>query len=574
MRTANKKRMKKSAILLVFVFISFSIFGQNQILLDEDFSDWNSVQTFVNDTNNDGASGGLDIDSIWVTNDEDFLFIKIRTTTEFNIQNDNELSVFIDTDQNSTTGRNIKGIGAEISYNFGDRDGRVNDGSNTYIDHEDIGLVTLPTVTSNQFEIAILRETMWYDMDNGINIVIQDDRTNGDRVPNTGSYSYQVDNSIVNDYPAYSLNTPTGTDIRILSYNVENDGLVSGSTATPMRKIIKAMNPDILAFQELYDANSATVSNIVNDIFPNKTWYSKKVNPDIILVSSYPIVDSGIIGGNGAFKLLVGDRELLVINCHLRCCDLDAERQVEVDRIIEFIRESKQGMTSVDITEDTPIIVLGDMNFVGNNDQVYTLLTGDIDDESEYGADHLPDWDDSFMEDAKPFVTGLPMVSTWYKYTSSFSPGRLDYIVYSGSVIDLKNTFTLFTPALSSTELQSLGLSSNDVFNASDHLPLIADFSFDLSSDTDDQYVLEGDLNLYPNPASDYLEIDFQPLNKIEEFKVRIFSSDGAYIRNVSFNQSDNFRKRIDLSKMYSGSYFLEIRSKEKRVVKYFAVVK
>ncbi len=70
------------------------------------------------------------------------------------------------------------------------------------------------------------------------------------------------------------------------------------------------------------------------------------------------------------------------------------------------------------------------------------------------------------------------MSFTWYDENNPFSPGRLDYIVYSGSVMELVNSYSLFTLGLSQNELGEHALESRDAVNASDHLPLVADFKF------------------------------------------------------------------------------------------------
>ena len=92
----------------------------------------------------------------------------------------------------------------------------------------------------------------------------------------------------------------------------------------------------------------------------------------------------------------------MVIVAHPPCCSNDQGRQDEIDAFMAFLRESKDG-GEFDIAEDTPIVIVGDMNLVGLNQQVKTLLTGDIINEIEYGQDFLPDWDGTALEDVKPF---------------------------------------------------------------------------------------------------------------------------------------------------------------------------
>ena len=140
--------------------------------------------------------------------------------------------------------------------------------------------------------------------------------------------------------------------------------------------------------------------------------------------------------------------DLLFIVAHTPCCGNDAARQVEVDAIMAFLRDAKAGTGNLQLAENAPVIIAGDMNFVGNAQQLETLLTGDIINTFPYGNDFEPDWDGSDLIDSRPYTTGLPMAFTWYREASSFSPGRLDFTIYTGSNLTLKNNYALFTDAL------------------------------------------------------------------------------------------------------------------------------
>ena len=74
-------------------------------------------------------------------------------------------------------------------------------------------------------------------------------------------------------------------------------------------------------------------------------------------------------------------------------------------------------------------------------------------------------------------MTGTHDVYTWRDARSSFSPGKLDYIVYSDSVLELRNAFSLETTLLSTEDLKRYGLRPMDTLDASDHLPVVADFT-------------------------------------------------------------------------------------------------
>jgi len=68
-------------------------------------------------------------------------------------------------------------------------------------------------------------------------------------------------------------------------------------------------------------------------------------------------------------------------------------------------------------------------------------------------------------------------VATWRDARSSFAPGRLDYIFYSDSVLRLERAFILATEELAPDVLARYGLRPDDTLVASDHLPVVADFT-------------------------------------------------------------------------------------------------
>ena len=49
------------------------------------------------------------------------------------------------------------------------------------------------------------------------------------------------------------------------------------------------------------------------------------------------------------------------------------------------------------------------------------------------------------LEDAKPQTTGYPGSFTWNSAYSSYPAGSLDYIIYTGSVLQLENAYVLCT---------------------------------------------------------------------------------------------------------------------------------
>ncbi len=558
--------MKFTLYISLLFFITNSL-AQN-IRIDEKFDDWNSVPFAHIDPTGDGAQNGIDFTDLKISNDKDYLYLDINVGREIILQSDRNFFIYIDIDNNAWTGAESYGIGAEILYNFGQREGEFYSSSGiANIIHSHIGLFTAPTVSSDRFEIAIRREFTIQGqkriLGNNIKIVLADEISGGDRLPDfSGGINYQIDPNIFNTPPPFDLNRPGNTDFRIMAYNVLRDDLFEPFLQHSYRRIFQAIQPEIIGFSEIYDNSAAQTAALIESFLPSQqgqVWHFDEISPDIRLVSRYSIRGKEKLDGNGAFHLDVNGKDLVVIVTHLPCCENDNGRQNEVDKIMAFVREAKMGNTSFQIAEGTPFIIMGDKNFVGKSAQVKTLLNGEIVNNSEFGPSFPPDWDGEPFIDANPYSTGIPFTYTWYSSSSSFGPGRLDYMIYSGSALDLKNTFALNTPTISNDILESFNLLSIDTDRASDHLPIIADFSFAKPNSIAEEFEsrLPLKMRLFPNPAQDMLSIHFnQALTT--EVTVGIYNSNG-YLISTQKVAALSSELTFSVSEYPAGMYFVKI---------------
>jgi endonuclease/exonuclease/phosphatase family metal-dependent hydrolase len=481
--------MNKSFLsILSITFLSSLLIGQG-VVLDEKFSDWTALP--ANNDAGDVANGGLDIQEVKISNDDQNLYALITLSREINIQANNGIGMYIDIDNISGTGLSINGIGADLYYEFGERQGRgyYNGSQSIPVYHDEIGLITLPTVTSKTFEIAIKRSSKVFNynfnMASTVKVVIYNTDTN-DRAPSTGAYTYTFDNSVKQFTSPFSFSKQSN-DIRFLSYNVLRDNLFDPGLQPSFKRIFTAIKPDVVGLCEIYDNNAVKVGQFLESVMPSaagQKWYTDEVNPDIRLASRYPILERVALDGNGVFVIDIKGKKWLYVVAHLPCCDNEITRQREVDKIMGFIRDVRYGIASVNVPQNTPIVICGDMNLVGLREQQQTFITGNIINNGTYGPDFNPDWDESNLEDAVPFTTNQAATYTWFSESGSYSAGRLDYFFYTGSVMKLTNSFALMTRNLTTTQLSVTGLKTEDVLIASDHLPLVADFSLDLSSST------------------------------------------------------------------------------------------
>lgn len=549
-------------IFFIFFLSVFSLSSQ-QVILDEDFNDWSETNIVsYADSRGDASFTGIDFSDVKISNDEDHLFLYVDLSKEINIQSSNNITLYIDTDNNANTGLSKNGIGAEIVYFFGARNGIYYGPTfNRQIFHNDINLITLPTVTSDKFEMSLTRRFTYgnseSEMGNNIKIVLSDETINGDRAPNqNGGYAYNFDNSIKNDYPTFTINKQDPNHLRFMSYNVLRDNLFEPFTQGAFRRIFEATKPDIIGFCEIYDYSSQQTADRVQTYLPsvgNEKWYNAEVNPDIRVVSRYPIIDKRSIDGNGAFLIDLGTKQIVFIVVHFPCCENELDRQREVDNLMAFVRNVRFGISPFQVAQNTPIVICGDTNLVGLRAQQQTIITGDINNNIAYGVDFDPDWDDTPLEDAKPIVTNLPSTFTWNNPNGSFSAGRLDYVFYTGSVMQLKNAYSLWTPSLNSAELSSSGLLVNDVEVASDHLPVICDFSIDGVSNISDNSI--SDRSIKFTQTEDEITVHFDQ-NIVGNQKIILSDVTGRVIQQHTVYSSD-VQKVIYIKNLVKNSIYI-----------------
>lgn len=518
-------------------------------------------------------------------NDDRFLYLYLEVGAEITLQENNNVTLYIDTDNDTGTGNTRDEIGADLEYNLGQRRGSVHRSTSTTINSYSIGLVSAPTVTSTWFELKI-------DLNASVNgsplfigntIAIVITSASGDQIPEKNEVlTYQLNSERSFSPSPYQIKKPAFSDLRVLSYNVRRDDLFDPAKQAAFKRIISAIEPDIIGFQEIYDNSGQQTAELMEQFLPSgegEQWFYGDTGNDNLIVSRFPVLRQQSVDGNAAYLLDLGDKELLALVAHPPCCSSgDEGRQREINAMMAFVRKSKNG-EAFDIAANTPIMIMGDMNLVGLAQQQRTLITGDITNNTIHGPDFDPDWDGSAFEDAKPMNPELPTSFTWYSSGSSFSAGRLDYIVYSGSVLTLDNSYALFTPSLPADSLTQYGMDPNDATSASDHLPLVADFTFKEPSSTsfNEEIPLEIDLmQNYPNPFNPGTTLTFR-LQKSSNVRLSVFSITGQQIAVLIDNKqmsAGTHSHYFDASLLSSGMYLYRLEVAKQVISKKMLLVK
>jgi hypothetical protein len=175
--------------------------------------------------------------------------------------------------------------------------------------------------------------------------------------------------------------------------------------------------------------------------------------------------------------------DLYVISTHYKGGGMmnsspDRQRQVQSDANVEWFRDLREPGGEISLEPGTPFVLCGDLNVVGSPQVLDTLISGKVVNQTMYGPDSPPDWDGSPLADLCPLHISAPLACTWRGEEPGFAPARVDYVLYTDSVIRAAQSFVLDTSALSDAALAAAGLQREDTNKSSEHLPLVVDFEF------------------------------------------------------------------------------------------------
>lgn len=296
------------------------------------------------------------------------------------------------------------------------------------------------------------------------------------------------------------LDRDDASDLRVATYNVFNDSIFF-ERPTKFARMAAAIDADVWAFQEMYSHTPAQVKTLMDTVQPLGTpngWYISKNNfNEHTIASKYPLsmaASNTTPAGYRAVAMALidlpaatfGSADLYMMNAHYRCCGdefNDPERQKQSDAFVNWMRDARTPGGSINLPAGTAMMVLGDLNIVGGPQPLTTLLDGNIQNNALYGVDSAPDWDGSLNAQvmARHNQTGSDLW-TWRDDTMIYDPGRLDYITYTDSVLELRKSFVLNTVTMTPADRAAAGLQTYDsiydnVGSVYDHLPVIADFT-------------------------------------------------------------------------------------------------
>ena len=561
-------------IAFLAVIFSSLLYSGHPITIDGLFDDWAEVDVSYSDSQGDGADA--DFADIKITYDNDFLFIYFNVHDgEYLMQDWNEFHLYIDADNDTTTGYFINGIGAELDWLFGDRSGSyyIMDGI-IDIYQNDLTLRMAPTITNHEFEICISRNSNVLTMD-GTQVLVEgkviltDTGQNADQIPDeNGGISFSIGEDYIVPPTPITFDKRDETDIRLVTHNVWSSSLLDPNYEVYFQRIYQALDPDIVALQEMYE-NTNQLHSLFNDWFPDEQWYVSSQFRDNIIISKYPVLEEDYFTSSERtmVALLNTDDELgsdlIIFNSHLACCDNDESRQYDADEFVSNWRDWRENDNGpFTLTEGTPFVYVGDFNLVGYRQQLTTFTEGDIEDENTFGDDYSLDWDNTSIADLFSRHSHIRMGYTWRRDNSSFSPGKLDYVLYTDSVLDTSKHFVFNTLTMDSASLAEYGLEAMDSYNSSDHSPRVLDIKIPADVEIGEA-VVPKNIKIsapYPNPFNPQTAIQIE-LNENMHLYVAVFDINGRVVKQLinGYLQKGNHEITFNNKGLTSGIYFIRI---------------
>ena len=427
----------------------------SRMRIDGDFEDWKDVEISARDPKGD-AKGAFDVSRVFATSQDSTLYLRFDVGRVLNLQNGPEaegtLFILIELPDKRELRLDTRGRRATLNGNSEER-----------IPWAHLKYVVGPTYAQDEFELQV--DLSRFSVGLGDSVSVQFEGSDQLYSPVVHTFTQSTGK------PKHrSSDRLPGTDVRIVSFNTYVNGLSDPNRATKIGRMLKAADGDVYCFQEEWESNA--IDKIMNRLTLLDSLgqrYVHKVRGNVI-TSKHPLKILPSRNGNYAAAMLnLKGKSLVVMSVHLSAMGYigskeDLWRIEQAKVILDAIEEINKGTYDDSDGPSTKpsIVMIGDFNLVGSRTPVDMLVN--------QKSSGLNDW-------RLPNLVGESIITWRGGLWSSFSPGKLDYCLYTGEALTPKNGFVLNSELLDEGELKQLALESTDS-KVSDHLMAVADFQF------------------------------------------------------------------------------------------------
>ncbi len=462
-----------------------------EIVIDGRFDDWSNVPAMSDTDPPPDASVSEVVRDLKIAHSDEYLFMRFSLALPKEVLLNGNAGLRIYLNGRGETGVAVPFHGFQADMVLDCRSGS----GEFYIDDQalaisvyDVGFVGAPTYSSREFEVGFERDAQprfghsVIESERVQIAIVLFDPSSAEPVGTSPTLNYSMRSPALERVEPISSGKDHPAHIRLVSLNVAGDGIFDEGRVRNYARILKSLRPDIVAYQEIYERTEYEMVTKTRELLGDNSgeWFGARLPPDIGLVSRFPIRAFFPLEKCGAFLLNLAPRaasDLLILNAHTTCCGGEERRQREIDGMLAFIRDALNGTSAMALAYGTPVFIVGDLNLVTSSRQLTSITRGDVADEASFGPDFAPDWDGTDLADALPRHTHTPFTFTWSNPGDRFFPGRLDFALFTDSVVELQKAFVLDSVGMSPGSRTDLGLALKDTMMASDHLPLVLDFT-------------------------------------------------------------------------------------------------
>jgi endonuclease/exonuclease/phosphatase family metal-dependent hydrolase len=274
--------------------------------------------------------------------------------------------------------------------------------------------------------------------------------------------------------------------LRIAAWNVEQDGLFDPELRETQDRILRALDADVLVVMESFREDAEAVLARAEDLRIYE--HAVKADPGNVVLSRFPIVESWPLlslpkeryGYRGSAVLIdTPNGEFMVLPQHWRCCAKgEKSRLFEADAVIGFLRDAFTEGGNFTLESEPPFAIIGDLNLVISRRPLDVVLSGIVVDKDSYGPDFPPGPGRTPLQAVPLRHSHAPFTYTWHTGDTKYYSARLDWALVPTSVM-VERAFVLDTGTMFGATLKKLGMRRRDSRNASDHMPIVLDVSWD-----------------------------------------------------------------------------------------------
>ncbi len=346
-----------------------------------------------------------------------------------------------------------------------------------------------------------------------------------------------------------------GTDhtLEVATWNIENFPKYGQNTIDYVSQIIRNLDIDIIAFQEITD--TVLFKQMLNNL-PDYQYYFKSLwygglafiyKTEVIQINNFyeiyttspywsPFPRSPLV-----LDMNYMDQNIFVINNHLKCCgdgilDLNNSEDEETRRFIAMNLLKEYIDTNL---QDKKVFVVGDFNDDIADSEPDNVFMDIINDNQNYLFADMDIAQGNSSEWSYP---------TW--------PSHLDHILITNELFsDFQNQDSDINTICIDNYLAGGWFEYENYI--SDHRPVAIKLKIEISTDV--PYTSSNDfIKVYPNPATASINFIFK--KKAADSHIEIFNIAGQLIKSINLNDSqssfmlqlDGFSKGIHFAKFYS----------------------